>query len=97
MVSGQLAERENVRIISQTPTTLKVVGGTEVITEYGTYLLNIGPDFDGDTHSLVCHGIDVVAGPFDRHDLENINNEVRESGSDAILGDEPLPEYVGGV
>ena len=96
MVSGDLAERERVKIISQNPTTLKVVGGSEVITEYGTFMLNLGPDVEGSVHSLVCHGIDVVAGPFPRHNLTEINAEFRASKTGAAMGNEPLPEYLGG-
>ena len=79
MISGELAEKEKIRVISQSPTVLKVVGGGEVMTDYGTYQLNISTNADTDYQSFICHGLTDVAGPFDRHCLEEINSELRAS------------------
>ena len=94
MIDGKMAEKEELKVVSQTPTTLKVVGGSELVTDYGKYKLNLGPNHDGKYHGLTCHGMSSVAGPIPEIDLKEVNKEVR----DYIPGmaAEALPEYVGG-
>ena len=96
MISGELAEREKIRVISQNPTVLKVVGGGEVVTDYGTYQLNISTNADSEYQSFICHGLTDVAGPFDKHSLEEINSELRASQEYKSLNGASLPQYVGG-
>ena len=94
MIDGKLAEMEELRVMSQVPTTLKVVGGSELITDYGTYRLNLGPNADGKYHELTCHGMNSMAGPFPRLNLQEVNDEVRDHVT--VGTSEVLPEYVGG-
>ena len=77
MIDGAMAEREGVTVISQAVSVLKTVGGKEVTTDYGRYKFNIGPDTDGQSHALECHGMSDVAGSFEKHSLEAINEELR--------------------
>ena len=94
MIDGKLAEREKIRVITQVPTTLKVVGGSKLVTDYGTYKLNLGPNDEGMYHKLTCHGMSSVAGPFPRHDLLKVNDEVMDHPQ--YSGSDTLPRYVGG-
>ena len=96
MISGELAEREKIKVISQSPTVLKVVGGGEVITDYGTYQLNMSTTDESDYQSFLCHGLTEVAGPFDKHSLEEVNKEFRATKEFTALASHKLPEYVGG-
>ena len=98
MIDGAMAEREGVTVISQSVSVLKTVGGKEVTTDYGRYKLNIGPDTEGQSHGLECHGMSDVAGPFEKHSLEAINDELRSHPIYSEMADNsPLPEYVGGT
>ena len=96
MISGELAEKGNVRVVLQNPTVLKVVGGGEIVTDYGTYQLNISTDTVKNYQPLICHGLTDVAGPFDKHCLEEINSELRATPEYKSLDRAPLPPYVGG-
>ena len=98
MIDGAMAEREGVTVISQSVSVLKTVGGKEVTTDYGRYKLNIGPDTEGQSHGLECHGMSDVAGPFEKHSLEAINDELRSHPMySEMVSNSPLPEYVGGA
>ena len=98
MIDGAMAEREGVTVISQAVSVLKTVGGKEVTTDYGRYKLNIGPDTEGQSHALECHGMSDVAGPFEKHSLDAINDELRAHPMYSEMGENsPLPEYVGGA
>ena len=98
MIDGAMAEREGVTVISQAVSVLKTVGGKEVTTDYGRYKLNIGPDTDGQSHGLECHGMSDVAGPFERYSLDAINDELRSHPMySEMANNSPLPEYVGGA
>ena len=97
MIDGAMAEKEKVTVLSQAVTKIKGVAGFEVVTDYGKYKLNLGPDTQGLLHGLKCYGMSDVAGPFDRHDLSEINDELRGDPRYSELGgNTPLPEYVGG-
>jgi hypothetical protein len=97
MIDGHMAEKEEMRVITQSPTTLKVVGGKEVVTDYGSYRLNIGPDGQGLIHGLDCYGMSSVTGPFPKHDLLEVNEELRNHHKFGhYVANEVLPDYVGG-
>lgn len=97
MIDGQMAEKEKIRVITQSPTTLKVVGGKEVVTDYGSYRLNIGPDAEGLNHGLDCYGMSSVTGHFPKHDLLEVNQELRNHHQFGhFVANEVLPDYVGG-
>ena len=46
LIDGQLAERENLQLISSKSTALGVVGGGFVMAEYGNFRFNLGPGED---------------------------------------------------
>ena len=95
LIDGQLAESEKLEVISQKSSTLKVVGGEDVSTEYGTYKLTLGSNKSGKYHEIVCHGMPQVTTSFNKYPLNEINQEVRSNTS--IIGEcEPLPAAVGG-
>ena len=67
-----------------------------MVTDYGTYQLNMSTTEDSDYQSFLCHGLTEVAGPFDKHSLEEVNMEFRATKEFATLTSDKLPEYVGG-
>ena len=94
MIDGKMAEKEGLKVISQAPTSLKVVGGSEMVTDYGKYKLNLGPIPDQKFQELTCHGMSRIAGPFPRFNLQEVNSEVRSQQT--VSAEEKLPEYVAG-
>ena len=95
LIDGRLAESEKLEVISQKPSTLKVVGGEDVSTEYGTYKLTLGSNKSGKYHEIICHGMPQVTTSFNKYPLNEINQEVR-SNTSIIDECEPLPAAVGG-
>ena len=94
MIDGGVAEKEGLRVITDHPTTLKVVGGSELVTDYGKYMLNIGPTPESNFKQLVCHGMTSVAGPFPKFDLTEVNREIRSMN--IVTEEEKLPDFVSG-
>ena len=47
-------------ISSSRPTSLTVVGGGSLKTEYGSYRFNLGPGAGGEYHEISCVGMDSV-------------------------------------
>ena len=76
LINGSLAEDENLFVLSRTPSSLKVAGGSQMSTEYGRYLLTLGSDDTG-WHRLTCHGIPQVTVSFPRYDLKEVIEEVK--------------------
>ena len=94
MIDGRMAEKERLRVITQAPISLKAVGGTGMMTDYGSYKLNLGPNSEGNYHELTCYGMSKVTDTVPKHDLGVVNDEVQ--GHPEYIAGEPLPEYVGG-
>jgi hypothetical protein len=94
LISGPLAEQEGLQIISDKPSTIKIVGGEGISTQYGSYKLVLGSRETG-YHSLVCHGMPQVTTEFNRYPLQVINEELRNT-TNLIDPCDPLPPAVGG-
>jgi len=95
LISGEVAEAENLEKYSSNPTRITVVGGGSVCSEYGSYKFGLGPDEENKFHELRCIGIENVTSEFRKYDLIDIIKEYRSSVSkdEANL---PLPKYAGG-
>merc|ERR1719239_571859 len=96
MISGELAEKEGVKMVSQESTVLKILGKGEVATDYGTYRLNMSTTDQTGYQSFICHGLSEIAGPFDKHSLDKVNSELRATMEYSTLNAATLPDYVGG-
>ena len=59
-------------ITSSCPTSLTVVGGGNLKTEYGSYRFNLGPGAGGEYYEVLCIGMDFVTSKFNKYDLTNI-------------------------
>ena len=84
-------------ITSSNPTSLTVVGGGSLKTEYGSYQFNLGSGAEGEYHEISCVGMDLVTSKFNKYDLylSDIFSEYI-SLSDPNHPVPPLPKYVGG-
>ena len=80
---------------SSRPTSLTVVGGGNLKTEYGSYRFNLCPGASGEYHEISCVGMDSVTSKFNKYDLSEICAKFT-SLSDPNQSVPPLPKYVGG-
>ena len=96
LIDGELATHENLLCISEKPTSLSVVGGNQIKTEYGQNKFSIGPTPENEFHTLTCLGMDSVTSEFSKYDLTDIIHEYRSSvtKSDKYA---PLPPYAAGT
>ena len=52
LVQGKMAVAAEFEITSSRPTSLTVVGGGNLKTEYGSYQFNLGPGAGGEYHEI---------------------------------------------
>ena len=95
IIDGSLAAEEDLQQVSDTPTSLTVVGGKKVKSHHGTYRFNLGPGDRGEFHEIVCVGMDDVTAGFGSYDLSEISEEFKMT-ADETEKDEILPKQVGG-
>ena len=95
IIDGSLAEKEGLQRVSNTPTSLTVVGGNKIRSNHGTFRFNLGPGDRGEFHEIVCVGMDDVTAGFGSYDLSDICQEYRDQAIDAGR-DVILPPRVGG-
>ena len=90
-----MAVASRFELISSHPTSLTVVGGGNLKTEYGSYRFNFGPGAGGEYHEISCLGMDSVTSKFNKYDLSKICAEFTWL-SDPNHSVPPPPKYVGG-
>ena len=96
LIDGELAISENLKRMSGKPSTLKVVGGGLVQTDYGHFSFNLGPTESDEFHELQCVGMSSVTNSFTKYDLSGISNEYRKALKPGEIA-EKLPEYAAGT
>ena len=77
IIDGSLAERKGLKKVLCSPTSLTVVGGSEVRSNHETFRFNLGPGDRGEYLEVVCLGMDDVTGVFGAYDLSEICQETR--------------------
>ena len=95
IIDGFLAEKEGLQKVSNTPSTLTVVGGDKLNSDHGTFRFNLGPGDNDEYHEIVCIGMNDVTAGFGSCDLSEISREYREH-AEPNEKNEVLPEKVGG-
>ena len=93
MIKGELAEDIDLKVITDQPINIGVVGGGKVWTKFGTYSVSLGPTKEGYFHKISAQGIDKITDMFPRYFLKDINKEVKTIPE---LKAEALPQYIGG-
>ena len=66
LVQGKMAVAAGFEVKSSCPTSLTVVGGGNLKTEYGSYRFNLGPGAGGEYHEISCVGKDSVTSRFNK-------------------------------
>ena len=69
LIDGDIAVRENLPCVNDKPSSLSVVGGNQIRTEYGQYRFSLGPTPENEFHTLSCLGMDSVTSEFSKYDL----------------------------
>ena len=95
LVQGKMAVAARFELTSSRPTSLTVVGGGNLKTEYGSYQFNLGPGASGEYHKISCVWVDSVTSKFNKYDLSEICAEFT-SLSDPNQSVPLLPKYVRG-
>ena len=57
LIAEELAEVENLKIISARARRIRVAGGQQISTDYGLYRAVVGPSNNGEYFNLNCQGI----------------------------------------
>ena len=96
LCKGDMAIDENFKLISKKPTSLTVVGGSQIRTEYGMYRFNLGPTSKDEYLEINCIGIDSITTKFKKYDLSHIRSEYLNHNN-LPNPTEALPEYSGGT
>ena len=91
-----MAIDENFKLISRKPTSLTVVGGSQIRTEYGIYRFNLGPTVKEEYLEINCIGIDFITTKFKKYDLSPIRSEYLNHNG-MLNPSEVLPEFSGGT
>ena len=94
LIDGDLATHESLQCISKKPTSLSVVGGNQIKTEYGQYKFSLGPTPENKFHTLTCLGMDSVTNDFCKYDLTEIEFRTKSTKCDKNA---PLPTYAAGT
>ena len=93
LIEGQFAESIQAKVVCDRPSSLGIVGGGEIWTEYGRYKLELGPNQLGKYYVLTAQGISQVTGHFPKYSLSSVNKELVECD---VIQDCKLPKYIGG-
>ena len=96
LIDGELAVLERLKRTSEKSSTLKVVGGGLVQTDYGNFSFNLGPTESNEFHELQCVGMNSVTNNFTKYDLSDISKEYRESLKPGEIAGN-LPKYAAGA
>ena len=95
LIDGQVAVKENLRLISPKPMSLTVVGSPTVRTSHGSYQFIMGPTEGGYYHEITTAGMDSVTMEFCKNYLEDICKEYKKSFKNKE-NIEQLPPYIQG-
>ena len=96
LINGNMAEKTKLKVISSRPSSLYVVGGGSVSTEYGLYRVALGKTSSGKVHDIICQGMSSITSSFPKFDLTEVNDEVMSLKSKPINSNELLPLEIGG-
>ena len=95
LIEGQLAEDISLKVVSDRPVSVGVLGGGGVWTQYGMYSVCLGPTEEGHYYEITAQGIYRMTAEFPRYDLTDVNKETRRSGL-LPKGNALLPKCIGG-
>ena len=93
LIQGDIAEREGLSLVSNSPGKLRVGRGMEIHMVYGIYRVPLRPTADREYLEVTCRGLPLLTDWFTEHSLYELNEEVYKLG--AFSRDVPLPRVLG--
>lgn len=93
LIQGQLAERLGLDVLSREPVSIWGIGHVKGSTEYGSYLLTLGPSCEGELLELEVQGMPKITSDVPEVNLVPIWPEVTKNLSTPQV----LPPKVGGA
>lgn len=97
LIDGALAEKLELKIISQDPETIGTAGDKSVLSEYGKYQFRLGPVWpERKFHELTAIGLENITTEFPKYDLSIISKEYKQDCKRRNVYPEPTPPYIGG-
>ena len=96
LISGALAEELLMKVVDDRPTGIGTAGAGGAWTFYGSYVLGLGPDQEGNYYRISAQGMRCVTDKFSKYDLHPINKELKQHDPHG-LGKEKLPLNIGGM
>ena len=79
MIQREVAENQELKILSGRAGRIKVAGREYVSTGFGSYKATLGPSRSGRFYNLKCQGIKEITGNLVEHPLKEINKELRDA------------------
>ena len=87
LISGALAEELLMKVVDDRPTGIGTAGAGGAWTFYGSYVLGLGPDQEGNYYRISAQGMRCVTDKFTKYDLHPINKELKH-----LLGEPTFPK-----
>ena len=92
LIEGSLAEKLELDVVTDDIVPIGALGGKTIWSDYGTYMLTIGPDVNGECHELESQGIETITTVLPEVNLQSLWEE-----TDTFLkGKKRMPIKVGG-
>ena len=95
LICGRIGEDVGMKVLTDMPVNVGMVGGGKIWTEYGSYKFCLGPTEDGEYHEVTAQGISHITSTFNRYDLTEINKEVRKTNK--LPKGTTFPQLIGGM
>ena len=92
IIEGALAEKLKLQVLTDSAVHMGGFGGIRVWSEYGCYLLSLGPSTENKIYSLEVQGADSITERIPRVDLTRLWKEART----LLSIQTPLPSVIGG-
>jgi len=81
LIFGDLAVKEGLTCVSDSPGSVSVVGGSTIKLKFGQYAFNLGPTHENKYAEIDVIGIGKVTEALGVYDLADIQEEFRKTGS----------------
>ena len=75
MIDGIIAVKEGLQAVFTERTSLGLISGGQVESEYGVFRFNLGPGDRERYHEITAVGMKEITNEFHKYDLLEINSE----------------------
>ena len=75
LIDVNIAVKEGLQAVSNEKTSLGLISGGQVESEYGVFRFNLGPGDKEKYHEVTAVGMNEITNEFHKYDLKEINRE----------------------